>query len=171
MKFAAVVAACAVAVATAVKEVAYVGAKSEPLHVDYVGDVTSGNAVLTFSKCGTDNFVWSAGPAVKGSSVTVTGTGTIGPTTSGSYNVQAAYGSLSLCNQNANLGTPLNVDISVLGNDFGHMTTTPFAVPTAGSVSITINLPVPNIGGTVTGQTTGTSSSGQLWCVNLNMAL
>ena len=60
---------------------------------------------------------------------------------------------------------------AVLGNDFGHMTTTPFAVPTAGSVSITINLPVPNIGGTVTGQTTGTSSSGQLWCVNLNMAL
>ena len=173
MKFASILASCAIAAvsAAASKEVTFVGEKHEPKQLTYVGDVTSGDATVTFSKCGSDNFQWSAGPAVKGSTVTMTATGTIAPTTSGSYTVTAQYLGVSLVNQKANLGQPMNVDINILGTDFGHLTTTMFPVPAAGAVTMSVTLPVPNLSGTINGVATGTTSAGQLFCVNVNLAL
>lgn len=134
-----------------------------------VGDTA---ATISFSNCGPSSFTFSAGAVVKGSTVKITGTGPVSGITSGSYSVKADYGSISLVNQQSDLSKPMDVDIKVLLTDFGHMTATPFALPASGTVSIEIEMPVPNIGGTVTGTTTGSNQLGlPIWCMDMTLNL
>ena len=135
-----------------------------------IGDV---GASITVSNCGGD-INWTAGSVTKGSTVTITGTGTLSSqVTSGTYSVTAKYGIFSLVNvASTPLSQSFSKDISALGTNYGTLKVTPFALPASGSVKVTIELPVPNLSGSLTGHTLATNQIGlPVFCADLTLSL
>jgi hypothetical protein len=134
--------------------------------------VGSTDVTVDTTPCGGD-FTFSAGKAVKGSSLTITASGSLSESvTGGSYDVTANFGIISLVDSTANQGVNMKKTIKVLFTNFGDFSTNMFSVPASGDETFTLTMPVPNLAGTVTGKTTGTDQNGnQLWCMNFNMNL
>lgn len=129
---------------------------------------------ISLTPCSGNGFTWTAGTPVKGSDVTVTGTGTLSSTiVAGFYNIDANFGIVNLVNVKTEpLGQDTSEKITVLGNNFGTMNANSFSVPASGDVTFSISLPVPNIDGTVTGQVSGVTSTGDvIFCTKMTMDL
>lgn len=129
------------------------------------------DASMSLTQCG-GSLTWTAGAATKGGSCTITGKGSVSAT-SGTFAITAKYGIISLVDASKNpLGQTFSQEIKVLGNSFGTVKVNPFSVPASGDVTFTVDMPVPNIDGTVTGQIVIMSSIGQnLGCVTMSLAL
>ena len=134
--------------------------------------VGSTAASITFENCGSGDFTFTAPTPTKGSTVTITGSGDLTGVTSGTYLIKADYGSISLVDKSESLADDMSVNIKVLLTDFGTLTATPPALPGTTDSKIEINMPVPNIGGTVTGTTQGMNQEGILvWCMKMTLSL